>query len=35
MSILNGYVGQKCLLIDEFYGQIDYPFMLCLLDKYK
>ena len=31
----DGYVGQKCLLIDEFYGQIDYPFMLCLLDKYK
>lgn len=31
----DGYRGQKCLLIDEFYGQIDYAFMLCLLDKYK
>lgn len=31
----HGYKGQKCLILDEFYGQVDYPYMLQILDKYK
>jgi len=31
----DGYTGQPVLIIDEFYGQIDYPYFLQLLDQYK
>lgn len=29
-----GYVGQECVIIDEFYGWIQYDFLLRLLDRY-
>lgn len=31
----DGYKGQSTLIIDEFYGQINYAFMLRICDKYK
>lgn len=31
----DGYKGQSTLIIDEFYGQIPYHYMLRILDKYK
>ena len=31
----DGYVGQKTLLIDDFYGNIKYGYLLKLLDGYK
>lgn len=31
----DGYTGQKILLLDDFYGQIKYSYMLRLLDRYK
>lgn len=30
----DGYQGQKCLLIDDFYSWIKYDFLLRLLDRY-
>ena len=31
----DGYYGQKTVFIDEFYGQLEFPYMLTLLDKWK
>lgn len=30
----DGYIGQECIIIDEFYGWLPYDFMLRLLDRY-
>jgi len=30
----DGYTGQKCVIIDEFYGQIKISYLLNLLDRY-
>lgn len=30
----DGYNGQDVIIIDEFYGQIDWPFFLQLIDRY-
>lgn len=30
----DGYEGEKCLLIDEFYGQMPWNFLLQILDRY-
>lgn len=31
---MDGYCGQKCLIINEFYGQVPINFLLKLLDRY-
>lgn len=31
----DGYIGQKTLIIDEFYGQLKPAYLLCLLDQYR
>lgn len=33
--IFDGYLGQKTILIDDFYGQIKYHYMLRILDGYE
>lgn len=30
----DGYFGQQCVLFDEFYGQIEYPLILEICDRY-